>query len=48
MARYKTVTTYENNVDSESSFYGRDGWRVESVTRVDGHSDKVRIQFVQD
>lgn len=52
MAQYKSVTvrsgllsSLDSEIDSESNRQGRDGWRVDSVTK-DG--DAARIQFVKD
>ncbi len=40
------LTTLDNAIDSEANRQGRDGWRVDSVTK-EGN-DKARIQFVKD
>ncbi|ADG97376.1 hypothetical protein Srot_0899 [Segniliparus rotundus DSM 44985] len=50
MPQYKSVTVNDSSldyeIDRESERQGRDGWRIESVTK---ESDrKARIQFVKD
>lgn len=52
MSQYKSVTvssgifsSLDSEVDNEATRQGRDGWRVDSVTK-DG--DTARIQFIKD